>query len=151
MRRAEREIVGDAGIREILEAAPVLYLAIRDDPAPYVIPVCFGFEKGTIYFHSAVAGTKVDLLRADPRVGFSAHAGFEVKAGRAACDFAARALSVTGTGVARIVEEEKERIRGLDLIMRHYSSPAPSYSPSTLARTLVIAVDIRAIRGKRIG
>jgi nitroimidazol reductase NimA-like FMN-containing flavoprotein (pyridoxamine 5'-phosphate oxidase superfamily) len=135
--------------------ARILYLALRNEPAPYVIPVCFGVDGGTLYVHSALAGTKIDLLRLHPVVGFSACTEMTVTPGARACDFSSSAMSVVGTGRARIVETEAERIRGLDTIMRHYEKGAaetkPSYSKGSLSRTCVIAVTIDTLRGKATG
>ena len=173
MRQAEREITDPGSLERILHEAKVLFLALRDFPAPYVLPVCFGHDpanppgtaahgnppgtaaRGTLYVHCAPTGAKIDLLRADPAVGFSACTDMTVRPGAAACDFSCRSESVVGTGRARVVETEEERIRGLDAIMRHYAeaqvSAAPVYRPGSLSRTSVIAVDIDSLRGKRIG
>jgi nitroimidazol reductase NimA-like FMN-containing flavoprotein (pyridoxamine 5'-phosphate oxidase superfamily) len=154
MRRAEREITDRAALDEILKTARILYLALRDEPAPYVIPVCFGVDGGTLYVHSALAGTKIDLLRLHPVVGFSACTEMTVTPGARACDWSSSARSVIGTGRARIVETEAERIRGLDSIMRHYveeSEVRPSYGKGVLSRTCVIAVTIDTLRGKETG
>ena len=151
MRRADREIAAGEEIGKILDAAPVLYLGFRCEPFPYVIPVTFGWEEGRLWVHGAPTGLKIECIRADPRVGFSAHCGFQIAVGETACDFTVRAMSVVGTGIARIVEEESEKIRGLDLIMRHYSPAAPLYRPSSLARTCLIAIAIETIRAKRFG
>jgi len=63
-------------------------------------------------------------------------------------------MSVVGTGRARIVDEEEERRRGLDAIMRHYpaagASP-PVYRAESLARTCVIAIHIDTLHGKSVG
>jgi nitroimidazol reductase NimA-like FMN-containing flavoprotein (pyridoxamine 5'-phosphate oxidase superfamily) len=158
MRRAEREITDPAALEQVLAAARVLFLALRDEPAPYVIPVCFGLDAGTLYIHSALGGTKMDLLRAHPVVGFSACTDMTVIPGALACDFTSAARSVVGTGRARIVESDEERRRGLDSIMRHYTdAPAgppavePVYRPATLSRTCVIAISIGTLRGKSTG
>jgi hypothetical protein len=164
MRQAEREITDPGSLERILHEAKVLFLALRDFPAPYVLPVCFGHDpanppgtaaRGTLYVHCAPTGAKIDLLRADPAVGFSACTDMTVRPGAAACDFSCRSESVVGTGRARVVETEEERIRGLDAIMRHYAegpaAAAPAYRPGSLSRTSVIAVDIDSLRGKRIG
>jgi nitroimidazol reductase NimA-like FMN-containing flavoprotein (pyridoxamine 5'-phosphate oxidase superfamily) len=151
MRRAGREIVDRAALDGILRSARVLFLAMRDEPAPYVIPVCFGFEADTVYVHSALAGTKIDLIRRHPVVGFSACTDMTVVSGPSACDFAGAATSVVGTGRARIVEDENERLRGLDAIMSHYAGGEPgrnTYRPGPLARTCVIAIHIDTLRGK---
>ena len=155
MRRVEREIAEPAALDDILREAQVLFLALHDEPAPYVIPVCFAHDQGTLYIHSAIAGTKIDLIAAHPVVGFSTCADFQVLPGAAACDFTARARSVVGTGRAGVVEDTALRARGLDAIMRHYATgPAadhPVYKPGTLGRTCLIAIRIDSLRGKRIG
>ncbi len=154
MRRAEREIIDRAAIDAVLASARVLFLALRDEPAPYVLPVCFALEKDTLYVHSALAGAKIDLLRRSPVVGFSACTDMRVIAGSAACDFTSAARSVVGTGRARIVENEGERRRGLDAIMRHYADglfTEASYRPGSLSRTCVIAIRIDTVRGKSTG
>jgi len=151
MRRAGREIVDRAALDEILRSAQILYLAMRDEPAPYVIPVCFGFEADTVYVHSALAGTKIDMIRSHPVVGFSACTDMTVVSGPSACDCTSAAMSVVGTGRARIVEDENERLRGLDAIMSHYGSGEPgrnTYRPGPLSRTCVIAIAIDTLRGK---
>jgi len=84
-------------------------------------------------------------------VGFSAHADYALVRGDAACDCGVRASSVAGTGVARLVTDEREKLRGLDAIMRHYGEGRPAYRQETLARTCLIAIAVRTVRGKRLG
>ena len=151
MRQAGREIIGRAALDDVLVSARILFLALRDEPAPYVIPVCFGFEADTLYVHSALAGTKIDLIRSSPVVGFSACTDMSLRPGSAPCDFTAAARSVVGTGRARIVEDEAERIRALDSIMRHYAAGTPgkdAYRPGPLSRTCIIAIRMDTLRGK---
>lgn len=151
MRRGGREIVGRAALDEILLSTQILFLALRDEPAPYVIPVCFGLEADTLYVHSALVGTKIDLIRSHPVVGFCACADMTVIPGPAPCDFTSAATSIVGTGRARIVDNEEERLHGLDSIMRHYAGEKPggnAYRPGTLSRTCVIAIRIDTLRGK---
>ena len=153
MRRKEKEVTDRAAQERILRAAPILTLALRDEPAPYVVPVCFGLDGETVYVHSALVGTKIDLLEADPVVGFCACADVAVTAAGPACSSGASGRSVIGTGRARVVEDESERRRGLDAIMRHYAAdggPAPVYGPDALARTCVIAIRIDTLHGKSL-
>ena len=156
MRRAERLVVDSETIATILDQCVVLFLAFHDETAPYVVPLFFGHEPGRLFVHCAATGTKLDLLRVDPRVGFSAATAAAIVEGKAACDFTTRAQSVAGTGIARIVETEDEKKHGLDLIMRHYAAGRAGqvswiYQPVTLARTVLIAVEIQSMTGKRIG
>jgi hypothetical protein len=74
-----------------------------------------------------------------------------VRPGSAACDFTTAARSVVGTGRARIVEDEAERIRALDSIMRHYTGKEfgrDAYRPGPLSRTCIIAIRMDTLRGK---
>jgi uncharacterized protein len=161
MRRAERELADPSELDRILQSAQVLFLAFPDQPAPYVVPVCFGYENGVIYVHSAKAGAKLDLISREPMVGFSATTEMHVIAGDTPCSFSAQAESVVGTGRAEILTGETGRRRGLDLIMRHYDvrggsakdpdGPRPAYETAPLTRTCVIAIRVHTMRGKRIG
>jgi uncharacterized protein len=153
MRRSEREITSPEGIDHILSQARVMFLSLHAEPAPYVIPICFGHEGGTLYVHCAPTGRKLDLLAANPVVGFAACTDMVLVPGDSACGFTCRAESVTGTGRARIVAAPEERVRALDLIMRHYTAVAAgfSYQPKSLERTLVLAIQVQTMRGKRIG
>ncbi len=154
MRRPEREIVDQAGLEAVLDEAQVLTLALRSEPAPYVVPVCFGRSGDTLFVHSAAVGTKIDLLRANPVVGFCVFTDMVVRAGETACDYSSTARSVIGTGRASILTDVEERRRGLDAIMRHYVRDAghsPVYKPGTLSRTAVIAIHIDTLRGKQTG
>ena len=148
------KITDRSALDGILRAAPVLYLSLNADPAPYVVPVCFGVEGDRLYVHGATTGRKIDLLRANPFVGFSACIEVSIRAGADACSFSAKGMSVAGTGRAQILEDEEERMRGLNAIMRHYQpadGAAPVYRPESLARTCVIAIHIATLQGKRTG
>ena len=143
-------------LQDILREAPVLFLALRAEAAPYVVPVSFGIQGNVIYIHGAPAGRKIELLRADPRVGFSACSKAAILRGADACSFSASGRSVVGTGRARVVTDEAERISGLDAIMRHYGdgdeSKGPTrYRPEPLSRTCVIAIHVETLTGKRTG
>ena len=150
MRNCRKEITGRAELEDILAKAEVLFLALHDEPAPYVLPLNFAYAEGELWFHCAREGTKLDLIRRDPRVGFSAVADARVVAGAAPCDFAATGCSVVGRGTARISEDPAERRRGLDALMRRYGMERPDYRSASLERACVIRVSVEELRGKRL-
>ena len=155
MRRVEREITDPAELEKILNEVTLLFLAFNDHPAPYVVPVCFAHVEGTLYVHSARAGTKIELMKRNANVGFSGSTEPQVTAGDSPCEYSARGQSVAGTGSARIVEDEAELTRGMDLIMRHYAGAVAAedlvYRPGSFSRTAILAITIASLRGKRIG
>jgi nitroimidazol reductase NimA-like FMN-containing flavoprotein (pyridoxamine 5'-phosphate oxidase superfamily) len=150
MRKAKKEITDRAELEEILSKAEVLYLALHDEPAPYVIPLNFAYADGALWFHCAREGTKLDFIRRDPRVGFSTVADARVVPGAEACDYTARGRSVVGRGTARVVADPDERRRGLDALVRRYGMERPSYRPDSIERTCVVKVDVEELRGRRL-
>lgn len=150
MRKAAREITDRAELEGVLAKAEVLFLALHDEPAPYVVPLNFAYAEGALWFHGAREGAKLDLIRRDPRVGFSAVADARIVPGAAACDFTASGASVVGRGTARIVTEPEERRRGLDALMRRHGMERAAYRAESLARTCVVRLDVEELRGKRL-
>jgi nitroimidazol reductase NimA-like FMN-containing flavoprotein (pyridoxamine 5'-phosphate oxidase superfamily) len=151
MRRPAAEISDAGGIEEVLGSAVYLFLGIKDDPAPYLVPLFYGYVPGRLYIHCAQAGAKLELIGKDPNVGFGLAEEPRIVPADTACGFSAKARSVIGDGVARIVSDPEERILGLNAIMSHYDAQNPAYKPDSLARTCVLAVDIISMRAKRVG
>lgn len=150
MRRKDREITDPAIMHDIMKKADVLHLAMCEDSKPYVVAMNFGYEPGILYFHSALEGRKVDLLRKNKQVAFFVETDHELVTGKQACDCGMHYRSVYGEGRAFLVEDEAERKKGLDCIMRKYSSDTEfTYDVHVMKRTLVIRVDIDVMTGKR--
>lgn len=63
MRRKDREITDRAEMEAILNDAPACRIGLTSGKEPYVIPVCFGYENGSIYIHSARKGRRSGFSR----------------------------------------------------------------------------------------
>jgi len=149
MRREKQEIHYQAELEEIFREAIVCRLAIADGDAPYIVPLNFGYQDNTLYFHSAAEGRKLDLLRKHPQVCFEVESGVEIVRGETACDWGVSFRSIIGFGRAELVEGADEKRRALDIIMSHYSDGKFEYPDSNLNRTTVIRVGITSMTGKR--
>lgn len=158
MRKSEREILGTQDKFETLMRCKSLTLALQDAGAPYAVPLNFGAElKGEelfLYFHCALEGRKLDLIKAHPQVGFCAYELRRVfNKGIAPCGYTADYESITGTGRAEIVTDEKERLHGLKVLMSHYASEEFSdaaFAPHALKLTCVVKITVGAWTGKRL-
>lgn len=158
MRKSDREITDVQEKFAALLRCGFLTLAIGGGNAPYCLPLNFGAElQGenlVLYFHCAKEGTKLDLLRKNPRVGFSAANMLRVFCkGAPPCGYTADYESICGTGRAEIVEGEAERLHGLQVLMSHYSAEefsADSFSPHALSLTCVVRVMADSWTGKRL-
>ena len=153
MRRSDREITNLEDILAIMRRCEVCRLALNDGGWPYIVPLSFGMEEWggclRLFFHSALEGRKTELLRADPRAAFEMDCSLRLDydAGRGYCTCYYE--SVMGRGRVRILEEDEKR-HGLDALMRHYHPGQGAwFSTAALPRTLVFALDVEEITGKR--
>ena len=63
MRRPEKRITEFSEIEDVIHQSIVCRLAFSDNDIPYIVPMCFGFHKRTLYFHSAPEGEKIEILK----------------------------------------------------------------------------------------
>ena len=151
MRRKDREITDRAEIDAIIASTNLMHIALVDGAMPFLVPVFYAFDGTALYFHSAQAGTKIDILKRNNNVCFeiSIDNGFIVS--DEPCDFEAKHRTVIGVGKAFFIEDEAEKVNALDLIVAHFSSRKFSYPQANLDRTTVIRIDIESIKGKKHG
>jgi uncharacterized protein len=148
MRRNDKGIADRRAIDTIIDAAVVCRLGLIDGAEPYVIPVCFGYDGQSLYFHGASTGRKMSLLAARPRVCLEFDAFTGIVEGDAACALTARYRSVIGWGVAEVLDDPEEKRRGLALVLARYSDREPAFPDDALEGTAVVRVPIDSITGK---
>jgi len=149
VRRGEKEIRDRTEIDAIIRAARVLRLGLADEEEPYVVPLSFGYDGKSFYFHGAPEGRKIELIRRNSRVCFEIDELEEIVEAADSCGWAARYRSVIGVGRASILEDRESKRRGLGLVMAQYSSREHSFPDRTVDRTCVVRVDVLSISGKR--
>ena len=145
MRRKDRERTDKVFMDKVLAEAEELWVGFNTGDAPYVLPLNFAHVEGCLYVHCAVEGRKLELIRKDPRVGFTTAAGVQVIRE----NFSTRYRSVCGTGRAVILDDPEDKRRALDAISERYQALCPRPAPEKmLARTLAIRIDIEELSGK---
>lgn len=149
MRRKEREITSEEELLSILKRACYLQLALSDTPAPYVVPLNFGFSGRSLYFHCAREGRKLDLIARNPKVAFSVVEDAKIVPGVEACRYTAVFTSLFGTGTARLLTTREEKRKGLDALMLQAGGPAGPYPDAALDATEVVEIVIETLTGKR--
>jgi nitroimidazol reductase NimA-like FMN-containing flavoprotein (pyridoxamine 5'-phosphate oxidase superfamily) len=149
MRRREREIRDEAGIQEILEKGLVCRLGLYDGQYPYVVPMSYGYRDGRLYFHCAAEGRKSHMLKKNDRVCIEVDIDSRIVRGDTPFRWAAKYSSVIGFGRARIVDADKAKKAGLDVIMAHYGGSGGDYDEKSLQRTSLIEVVLDSITGKQ--
>lgn len=153
MRREEREITDIQTIESIINDCDVCRFALADNNVPYIVTMNFGYSGGTekrIYFHCAVEGRKLDMIRKNNYVCFEFDTGHNLTKGNLACDFGMSFSSVVGYGYISIVSESDEKISGLNHIMSHYSGKGEfRYSQDVMERVLILRLEIKEMTGKK--
>lgn len=111
MRRKDREIKDFDKLLQIMRQCDSCVLALNDDGFPYMVPLNFGMdiEDGQLYlyFHCAMQGKKLDLIRKDNRATFEMDCdhSFILYDKRMSCTMGYS--SVIGHGLIEFVEDEK--------------------------------------------
>ena len=146
-----REITDIDEIAEIIRKAICCRIGLVDNDEPYIVPVCFGYERSALYFHGALTGRKVQLIRKNSKVCFEIDTDVEIVNVETLCDSVVKYRSVIGVGRAYILESDEEKSHGLNLIMRQYTKGDFSFPKSELDKTLVVKVDIKSVTGKQSG
>lgn len=151
MRNAQKEIVDREELHRILDEAMIMHLGMLDGERPYVVPLNFARVGDDLWFHAAMAGHKLDCLRAAPGVCVDVDHFLRLRSGPSACDdWSSDYESVIGFGTAEIVEDPADKLRGLLAIMRKHSGREDwEFGDASVRRTAVIRIRLDSLTGKR--
>lgn len=151
MRRKDREIKDFDKILQIMRQCDSCVLALNDDGFPYMVPLNFGMdiEDGQLYlyFHCAMQGKKLDLIRKDNRATFEMDCdhNFILYDERMSCTMGYS--SVVGHGIIEFVEEEK-KYEALKILMRQYHAEDFQFNKDMIKVTTVLKMKVLDITGK---
>ena len=152
MRRKDREIKDFNEIVEVMEKCDVCRIALNDEDYPYIVPLNFGMtvDNGTVtlYFHSALEGTKLDLIRRDNRVTFEMDCEHELVTDEEHGNCAMNYKSVIGRGLAEFVPDE-EKFAALKILMKHYHKEDFPFNENVVPRTAVFKLTVSEMTGKK--
>lgn len=156
MRRKDKEVVDIEDIIKIIKKCDVCRLGIFDDEYPYIIPLNFGYnyENGelSLYFHSAVEGKKLDLIKKNNKVAFEMDCSTELISSEVPCGYTMTYESICGNGVIEILNDY-EKIQGLKYLMKKYSNKNYSdadFEEKILKITIVLELKVDTIVGKSL-
>ncbi len=151
MRRKEKEIIDIKKINGIIDKAEVFRLAMSLNDTPYIVPLNFGYKDGTIYFHCAKKGKKIDILKQNNKVCFEFDTDCELVESEKGCNWSMKFKSVIGSGKVSFLEDTREKQKALEIILQHYSVNTFQFEKKQLDNTLIAKIDIDQITGKQSG
>jgi nitroimidazol reductase NimA-like FMN-containing flavoprotein (pyridoxamine 5'-phosphate oxidase superfamily) len=155
MRRKDREINGIEEKLRIIDKCKVLRLGMADNNRPYVVPLNFGYvyedQVLNLYFHSAPAGKKLEILKKNPQVCFEMDGEHRLIEKDLACDYAYAYESIIGFGVLELLEKPEEKAWGLGALMKHQTGKDEDFTfeAGRLQAVRVYRVRVSSFTGKR--
>ena len=153
MRRSDREVKDISEITEIIEKCEVCRIALNgDDGFPYVVPLNFGHcqENGrtVLYFHCAMQGKKLDLIKADNRASFEMDCSCELVPSDFEGECTMTYESVIGRGRIEFVEDE-DKLHALEVLMGHYHKGEFTINGAVAKHTCAFKLTVDEMTGKR--
>lgn len=146
MRRAERACDSPEFLNAIFDEVEVMTVAFHCGEHPYPVPLNFVHIDGSLYFHCALEGRKLDCITHDSRVGFSIFRFLGIDRAKATTCY----QSVCGTGTAEFVTDPALKQAALAALAAKYESKCTLPVPDTmLAATAVVRIVITSMTGKR--
>lgn len=155
MRKSKREMPAEWAL-EVLRKAPFITVSfVRHDGTPYGLPLSLAsVDDETFYFHCALEGEKLDCLRHTPEVSLSAVTRCKPTVGPLDNSFTLEYKSAVAFGIAELVTDDEEKIRGLRAISERF---LPKHIDAfddaikrSLYRTAVVRIKLTAApTGKR--
>ena len=121
---------------------------LGDNGYPYAVPISYVYHEGKLYFHSALAGHKVDAIRNCDKASFCVIDKDDVQPEKYTTFF----RSVIAFGRIHIIEDDKEKLAMARMLGNRYN---PNNDESLqkvieggLSRMLMIRFDIEHLTGK---
>ncbi|MBQ9690628.1 MAG: pyridoxamine 5'-phosphate oxidase family protein [Eggerthellaceae bacterium] len=134
---------------ELLDHAKVGTLALLgDNDYPYAIPLNFGREGTTLYFHSASSGHKIRSLKRNEKASFSV-IGKDLVVPK---EYTSYFSSVIAFGRVRILTAPEEKLHALRVLTYKYVPETDASREETkkgALRTTLLAFDIDYMSGKQ--
>ena len=152
MTKREYRITDEAQIRLILDTAKVLRLGLAVDNEPHIIPLNYGYsmEEGklTFYLHSAVKGSKLELMGKNPNVCFELDCDYRPFEGVLPCQYGLGYSAVSGRGRVTIVEDVGEKMEAMRSLMKTQTGKDFTFNERLVSIVSVIRLDVSEFTAK---
>ncbi|MGD0752098.1 MAG: pyridoxamine 5'-phosphate oxidase family protein [Anaerolineales bacterium] len=151
MRRTDREIQSREAIDQIIRAAGVFHLGLCQGDRPYVVPLSFGYDGTSVYFHTADEGMKINYMTANPRVCFEMEHDVHIIRDEQACKWGQAFSSVIGFGTVHEITDQVGRRAAMEQVMLHYSGKEWEFDAETFSKIRLWCISIEQVTGKHRG
>ena len=148
MRRKRQQLSEEESVAILKKATAGTLALLGDNDYPYAVPLSYVYQEGRVYFHSALAGHKVDAIRKCDKASFCVIEQDDVQPEKYTTFF----RSVIAFGRIHIIEDEHEKLETARMLGNRYN---PNHDEALqkeieggLSRMLMIRFDIEHLTGK---
>lgn len=171
MRRKDRAMDKEFALKIIDKARYGVVSMVDNEGKPYGLSLSIVRDNNTLYFHSAMDGKKVEILKNNPNVSIIFVGQVQVPENYSKDEleemkndpsqavkfissvFTTEFESAIVTGLVKPVEDREEKIKAMKLVCQKYTPTKMEYFQTAieagLSRTNVYSVEIESITGKR--
>jgi nitroimidazol reductase NimA-like FMN-containing flavoprotein (pyridoxamine 5'-phosphate oxidase superfamily) len=152
MQRSEREMTGRNEMNEVLRRGKYAHLSLSRGDEPYILTLSYGFDEQSnqLYFHTAHAGMKLDIIRYNPRACGTVIEDLGYIHGE--CSHKFRSVVISGT--IKILSDLDEKKHGM-MVMFHHLEENPDAmrerflgTDEAYSKVNVLRMDILEMTGK---
>jgi nitroimidazol reductase NimA-like FMN-containing flavoprotein (pyridoxamine 5'-phosphate oxidase superfamily) len=154
MRRKDREVTDKKAIEEIIAKCKTCHVAMVDDEGiPYIVPLSYGYnfvddDTLELYFHSALEGKKIDILKKNNKVCFEMSFEGEPVFSETPCNSGYYFSSIIGHGEVIFIEDVSEKCDALSSMFKHQSRKDFVFDSSHLENICVYKIVSTDFTGK---
>ena len=123
IRRKDREVTNINEIEKILFQCKTCHVAMVKDGTPYVVPLSYGYRildgnSLELYFHSALEGKKIDILKKNNKVCFEMSYEGEAVYADNPCNSGCYFASVIGFGDTVFIDDADKKCEALSIMFK---------------------------------
>lgn len=148
MRRHRQQLSQEESISILQRATSGTLALLGDDDYPYAVPISFVYHEGSLYFHSAMEGHKVDAIRRHDKASFCVIDQDDVHGEQYTTYF----RSVIAFGRISIIDDAEEKLTAARLLGNRYNPNQDQALQKEIDKGLhrmhVIRLKIECLTGK---
>ena len=149
MRRFKQQLTETETLDILRRSTSGVLSLCGDDGMPYGVPLSHVYDDGKLYFHSALTGHKVDLIRQNQNASFTVIAKDEIHPERYTTYF----QSAIVFGKVRVIEDEHRKREILETLGRRCNTTDPEGLSKEIKtginRCLALEMSIERLTGKQ--
>lgn len=148
MRRKRQQLSEEESVGILQRATSGTLALLGDDDYPYAVPISYVYHEGKLFFHSALAGHKIDAIRKCDKASFCVIDRDDIQPEKYTTFF----RSVIAFGRIHIIEDEMEKLETARMLGNRYhpndDEALQKEIENGLSRMLAIRFDIEHLTGK---